>query len=304
MSLSRRGFLAASGAVLLTAAACGAKTAARPTASDPAEPLPPIGTRIEALEKRHNAFVGLYGQNLDSKVEVAHRDGDLFAMCSTFKGYLSARVLQKAQAGELRLTDTVLVDTELLRPNSPRTEPNVGKPMALSELCAAALQVSDNTAANLLLRVIGGPPAITTFARSIGDDRTRLDRWETELNSALPGDPRDTSTPRALGGGILTVLTGDVLDPPHRKQLEDWMRANTTSSMRAGLPPGWTTADKTGSGDFASTNDVGIAFGPGGERLLLAIMTRTQSNNANTPALRDLVGEVATVAVPALLGQG
>ncbi|MBB3604628.1 beta-lactamase class A [Mycolicibacterium sp. BK556] len=302
MSFSRRGFLAVGAA--LTAAACSPPTTpAHPTLSDPAEPLPPLDQRITALEKRHNAFVGLYGQNLDTKQTVAHRDGDPFAMCSTFKAYLSARVLQKAQAGELALADTVVVDPELLRPNSPRTEPNVGKPMALSDLCAAALQVSDNTAANLLLRVIGGPPAITAFARSIGDQTTRLDRWETELNSALPGDPRDTSTPRALGSGILTVLTGDVLDDPHRTQLEDWMRANTTSSMRAGLPPGWTTADKTGSGDFASTNDVGIAFGPSGERLLLAIMTRTQSSDANTPALRDLVGEVATLALPVLLGK-
>ncbi|SBS79165.1 Beta-lactamase [uncultured Mycobacterium sp.] len=304
MSLSRRRLLVV-GAALTAVAACGEKPSpAHPTLSDPAEPLPPIEQRIAALEKRHNAFVGLYGQNLDSTQSVAHRDGDLFAMCSTFKAYASARVLQMAQAGELRLTDTVVVDPTLLRANSPRTEPNVGKPMALSDLCAAALQVSDNTAGNLLLRVIGGPPAITAFARSIGDDRTRLDRWETELNSALPGDPRDTSTPRALGGGILSVLTGTVLDEPHRKQLEDWMRVNTTSSVRAGLPPDWTTADKTGSGDFASTNDVGIAFGPHGERVLLAIMTRTQSNDANSPALRDLVAEVTTLALPALLGHG
>lgn len=303
MSLSRRGFLVV-GAALTAVAACGTTSGTRPTFSDPVEPLPPIDQRIAALEKRYKAFVGLYGQNLDSTLMVAHRADDLFAMCSTFKAYLAARVLQKAQAGELRLTDTVVVDPQLLRANSPRTEPNVGKPMALSDLCAAALQVSDNTAANLLLRVIGGPPAITAFARSIGDDRTRLDRWETELNSALPGDPRDTSTPRALGGGFRAILTGDVLDVSHRKQLEDWMRANTTSSMRAGFPPGWTTADKTGSGDYASTNDVGIALAPKGQRILLAIMTRTQSNDANAPALRDLIAEVATLVLPTLRGQG
>ncbi|TGD87062.1 class A beta-lactamase [Mycolicibacterium sp. CH28] len=302
MSLSRRGVLLAG--VALTAAACGHRSApAPPTLSDPAEPLPPLADRIAALERRHNAFVGLYGVNLASGVTVAHRDSDPFAMCSTFKAYLSARVLQQAQSGQLRLSDTVVVDPDLLRANSPRTEPNVGKPMALADLCAAALQVSDNTAANLLLRVIGGPPAITAFARSIGDDRTRLDRWETELNSAIPGDPRDTSTPRALGGGIRSVLTTDVLDEPHRRQLEDWMRANTTSSMRAGLQPGWSTADKTGSGAYASTNDVGIAFGPNGERVLVAIMTRTRSNDAEAPALRDLVAEVTTSALPPLLGQ-
>ncbi|KAA0112181.1 class A beta-lactamase [Mycolicibacterium sp. P1-5] len=298
MSLPRRRFLVA-GAVLATAAACGHKTSQTgPALSDPAEPLPPVDQRIGALEKRYNAFVGLYARNLGSDAELAHRDGDPFAMCSTFKTYLSARVLQKAQAGELRLTDTELVEPADLKPNSPRTEPNAGKPMALSDLCAAALQVSDNTAANMLLRVIGGPPAITAFARSIGDDRSRLDRWETELNSAVLGDPRDTSTPRALGGGVARVLTGDVLDLPHRKQLEDWMRANTTSSMRGGLPPGWTTADKTGSGDYASTNDVGIAFGPNGERVLLAIMTRTRSDDAHAEPLRQLIAEVATLVLP------
>jgi len=300
MSLPRRRLLVA-GAALAAVAACGNKSApARPSSSDPVEPLPPIGPRLEELAKRHNAFVGVYGQNLVSNRTVSYRDGDPFAMCSTFKAYLSARVLQKAQAGELKLTDTLEVDPTLLRSNSPRTEANVGKQMAISDLCAAALQVSDNTAANVLLRLIGGPQEITAFARSIGDDRTRLDRWETELNSALPGDPRDTSTARALGGGVAAVLTGPVLDEPHRKQLEDWMRANTTSSMRAGLPPGWTTADKTGSGDFASTNDVGIAFGPNGERILLAIMTRTRSDDPNAPALRPLIGEVTSLMWPEL----
>ena len=110
--------------------------------------------------------------------------------------------------------------------------------MTLDELCQAALQVSDNTAGNLLLKTIGGPPAITAFARSIGDPSSRLDRWETELNSAVPGDPRDTSTPEALGGGYRDLLAGDALAPPQRQQLEDWMRANETSSMRAGAAAG------------------------------------------------------------------
>ena len=109
------------------------------------------------------------------------------------------------------------------------------------------------------MKTIGGPSAIAAFARSIGDPSSRLDRWETELNSAVPGDPRDTSTPEALGGGYRDLLAGDALAPPQRQQLEDWMRANDTSSMRAGLPPGWTTADKTGSGDYGSTNDVVVA---------------------------------------------
>ena len=174
--------------------------------------------------------------------------------------------------------------------------------MSLSELCAAAVQVSDNAAGNLLLQTIGGPQAVTAFARSIGDDRTRLDRWETELNSATPGDPRDTSTPRALGDGYRALLTGDVLAPPQRQQLEDWMRANETSSLRAGLPDGWTTADKTGSGDYGSTNDVGVAYGPGDRSVLLAIMTRSRADDPKAPNDRALVGEITSLVVPWLLG--
>lgn len=302
MTLSRRYLLLAT-ATAAAAAACGKSTYTPPRHSDPAEPLPPLDERIGMLERRHNAVVGVYGANLDTNDTVAHRDNDMFAMCSSFKAYLSARVLQKAQRGELRMTDTLRVDPAAVLPNSPITGPKAGGELSLAELCQAALQRSDNTAANMLLTVIGGPPAITAFARSIGDDRTRLDRWETALNSALPGDPRDTSTPRALGGGFRAILTGDVLDEAHRHQLEDWMRANTTSSIRAGLQPGWTSADKTGSGDFASTNDVGIVFGPNGERILLAIMTRTRSDNADAESLRPLIGEVTTQVLPTLRGQ-
>jgi beta-lactamase class A len=132
-------------------------------------------------------------------------------MCSTFKGYASARVLQMVENGELTLDHKVFVDPAEIVANSPRTQPRAGSDMTLDELCQAALQVSDNTAGNLLLKTIGGPSAITAFARSIGDPSSRLDRWETALNAAVPGDPRDTSTPEALGGGYRTLLTGDAL---------------------------------------------------------------------------------------------
>ena len=280
-----------------------AACAQKPVLADPAEPVPPVHDHIEALQRRHNAKIGVYAVDLDSGNTVTYLDGATFAMCSTFKGYAAARMLQMVQTGELSLDREVFVDpTQAALPNSPRTAPNSGGQMTLAELCAAAVQVSDNAAANLILQTIGGPSAITDFARGIGDDRTRLDRWETELNSATPGDPRDTSTPRALGGGYRTLLTGDVLAPPQRQQLEDWMRANETSSMRAGLPEGWTTADKTGNGDYGSTNDVGIAYGPAGQKLLLAIMTRSQANDPKAPNNRALIGEVTTGLVPWLLG--
>lgn len=278
----------------------------------PAEPgtVPPAAEeRLEELEHQYNAYAGLFATNLESGRTLAHRADDPFAMCSTFKAYAAARVLQKAGRGELDLQQPVFIDPSdpmASVPNSPVTAPRAGDTMPLVQLCAAAVQRSDNIAANLLLQAIGGPPAVTEFARSIGDDHTRLDRWEVELNTAIPGDPRDTSTPRALGGGIQKLLTGTVLGEPQRRQLEDWMRGNTTSalSIRAGLPAGWTTADKTGTGDYGSTNDIGIAYGPNGERVLLSLMTRSQSPNLDANPLRPLIAEVTRSVLPWLTGRG
>jgi beta-lactamase class A len=296
MRASRRRFLVG-GSALAALAACGSPPT---THTAPTTPLPPIDERIAELEQRFDAFAGVYAVDLDSDRFVAHRADDPFAMCSTFKGYASARILQLTAAGEIKLSDLVAVKAADILPNSPITETHVGGMMSLAELCQAALQRSDNAAANYLLRTIGGPGAVTAFARSIGDDVTRLDRWETELNSALPGDPRDTSTPRALGTGYRKLLSGDALPAPQRQQLEDWMRGNQTSSLRPGLPPGWTSADKTGSGDFASTNDVGIGYGPAGQRMLLSFMTRTRADDAKAPDLRPLITELTTLVLPYL----
>ena len=279
-----------------------AACAQKPVLADPAETVPPIHERIEALQRRHNAKIGVYAVDFESGRTVSHLDGESFAMCSTFKGYAAARVLQMVQRGELTLYQQVFVDPAEVVTYSPVTGPRAGGTMPLAEVCQAAVRVSDNTAGNLMLKTIGGPQAITDFARSIGDDRTRLDRWETELNSAIPGDPRDTSTPHALGTGYRNLLTGDVFGPPQRQQFEDWMRSNETSSIRPGLPEGWTTADKTGNGDYASTNDVGIAYGPDGRQVLISVMTRTRSDDPKAPNNRALIGELTTLLLAWLIG--
>lgn len=294
--LSRRNVLAG-GLALAAVAASSPKT----SMADPAAPATSLDEQIAALERRNNARIGVFAVDLDSERTLAHRARERFAMLSTFKPYAAARVLQMSGRGELTLDQKVFVDPASIVEYSPITEPRAGDEMTLAQLCQAALQVSDNTAANLLLDTIGGPPAITAFARQIGDQQSRLDRWETELNSAIPGDPRDTSTPEALGRGYRTLLAGDALAPPQRQQLEDWMRRNETSSMRAGLPTGWTTADKTGSGDYGSTNDVGIAYGPDGQRVLLAMMLRSARDDPDAEGMRPLVGELTALVLPALL---
>ena len=183
--LSRRSVLVG-GLAAAGLAACSQK----PVLADPAEPVPPVHAQIEALQRRQNAKIGVYAVDLASGRTVSHLDGETLAMCSTFKVYAAARVLQMVGDGELTLDRQVLVDPKWAAlPNSPRTAPNSGDEMTLADLCAAAIQVSDNCAGNLLLQTIGGPSAITDFARSIDDDRTRLDRWEIRTQHCDPRRP-------------------------------------------------------------------------------------------------------------------
>lgn len=303
----RRRVLAA-GAAAVALAASG-YPGPRLAVADPAGPTGagPVEADLAALEDRYNANVGFYGRNLASGRTLAHRADDLFATCSAFKAYVAAQVLQKDQQGQLRLSDEVYIDPALFVPvASPITEPNVGGRMSLWDLCSAAVRQSDNTATNVMLEILGGPPSVTAFARSVGDDRTWMVRWEPDLNTAFLGDPRDTSTPRGMGTGFLNMLTGGenaVLDEPHRAQLEEWMLTIVTGDkrIRAGMPPGWRVASKTGAGDYASTNDIGVAYGPNGERLSLSVMTRTRSDDPQTPRTDALLADVARVVVPWLL---
>lgn len=295
--------------LLVAGAALGVLTACGPRRHDPVllvdSPAPLTATdRLAALEDRYNATVGFYGLNLASNRMLGYREDDMFATCSAFKAYVAGQVLQRDQRGELSLNDPVYIDPAVFVPvASPITEPHLGGYLPLSALAAAAVRQSDNTATNLMLHLLGGPPSVTEFARSVGDDRTWMVRWELDLNTAYPGDPRDTTSPRAMGTGFANMLTGDVFDQPHRALLNEWMSTIVTGDtrIRAGLPPGWTVADKTGAGDYASTNDIGVAFGPGGERVILAVMTRTRSDDPKAPALNDLIADVTRVVLPALI---
>lgn len=263
-----------------------------------------VSGQLAELEDRYNAKIGVYGLNLGTGRTLGYRENDMFATCSAFKAYVAAQILQKDQHGELSLSDMIYIDPAVLVPVASKvTEPHVGGHLPLSELAAAAVRDSDNTATNLMVGMLGGPPSVTDFARSVGDDRTWMVRWETELNSAIPGDPRDTTSPRAMSTGFLNMLTGDVLDEPHRALLWEWMSTINTGDkrIRAGLPAGWGIADKTGSGDYGSTNDLGVAYGPNGERMQLGVMARTRSDDPTAPYNDAIIADATRVAVPWLL---
>jgi beta-lactamase class A len=157
--------------------------------------------------------------------------------------------------------------------NSEQTKHHVDTGLTVAELADFAIRHSDNTAGNLLLRELGGPTAITCFARSLGDRVSRLDRWEPELNSAEPDRITDTTTPYAIGRTYARLLLGDALEPADRRRLTDWMLGTVTSAnrFRRGLPKTWTVADKTGGGSYGANNDAGIAWTPDGAPVVLVV---------------------------------
>ena len=186
-------------------------------------------------------------------------------MCSTFKLLACGAVLARVDAGRESLDRRILVNAGDLVAYSPVTEKRVGKEgMTLTEICEAAITLSDNTAGNLLLANLGGPGGVTAYARSIGDRVTRLDRIETSLNQATPGDSRDTTSPAAMAANLHALVLGRALSSRSRNQLTAWLVASKTGNarLRAGLPKNWRVGDKTGAGEQGTTNDVAVIWPP------------------------------------------
>ena len=229
----------------------------------------------------------------DGRID-GHRLDERFPMCSTFKWLAAAHVLQRVDAQQERLDRRIRFGREVLVPNSPITSKAAGgEGLTLAELCEATITVSDNAAANLILKSYGGPAALTRYARTLGDTKTRLDRWEPALNEARPGDPRDTTTPRAMTAALRATLVGDALSAASREQLRGWMEATRTDvkRLRTDLPEGWHLASKTGTWARGTTNTVGVFWPPGRPPIVVAVYLAEAK--AGEPARDAAVAQVA-----------
>ena len=231
--------------------------------------------RFEQLEASSGGRLGVAALNTADGSYVGYRESERFPMCSTFKLLVVALVLKRSMAERSLLDERVRYGDADLVANSPVTKRHVGEGMTIGELSAAALQHSDNTAANLLLTAVGGPEVLNQFAVSIGDEWFDLLRGEPEVNASVPGDMRDTTTPRAMMLDVQKLLLADdVLGPQQREQLKAWMLGNATGAarIRAAVPgSGWLVADKTGSGDYGTANDVAVVYPPSAAPFVIAV---------------------------------
>lgn len=259
-----------------------------------------FATKCKQLEKASGGRLGVAMLNTVTRERQGYRENERFPMCSTSKLLTVGAVLARVDQGKEQMGRMVHFSRNDLVAYSPTTEKRVAPGMSIEALCAAAVTLSDNTAANLLLATIGGPPGFTRFARTLGDNVTRLDRNEPTLNEALPGDPRDTTTPAAIMMDLRKLVLGEQLSAESRARLKQWLVENTTGNkqLRAGAPKDWMVGDKTGSGNHGTANDVGILWPPKHAPFLAAVYL--------TGATVDAAARDATIAgvgrlVPLLL---
>lgn len=244
-------------------------------AADPATPSDTfIKQKLAELELRHGGRLGVAILDTASQRLIDHRGNERFALCSTFKALAVAHVLARVDRKEEDLSRMIVYGQEQLVTYSPITEKHTGEGgLSVGSICEAAITLSDNTAANLLLDSFGGPESLTDWLRSTGDDVTRLDRREPKLNENRPGDPRDTTTPVAMLHSLRRLALGDALSGASRDQLIAWLVSNKTGDqkLRAGLPKGWRVGDKTGSGSNNAGNDVAVIWPPNRPPLIVTV---------------------------------
>lgn len=259
---ARRRFLQFSGAAL--ASSLLAPALARAAAAVPAVPAAIANAAgFAALEKASGGRLGVTVLDTGSGRRIAgHRQDERFPMCSTFKSMLVAHVLHLADAGRVSLDTRVPIAEKDLLSYAPVARRHVGKDLSVRDLCRGTLTTSDNTAANLLLGVNGGPPALTAFLRAQGDAVTRNDRYEPEMNRFAKGDPRDTTSPAAMAASLARFAVGNGLSAASRLQFADWLIDNQTGDacLRAGLGKRWRVGDKTGSNGEDTRNDIAVLW--------------------------------------------
>ncbi|MEW6341319.1 MAG: class A beta-lactamase [Pseudomonadota bacterium] len=294
----RRAWLRIAATLPLTVA-IGARAAQTPAPDSPGSPDSPEA-RLAQLEQSAGGRLGVFALNTADGTQIGHRADERFPFCSTFKVILIGAILARsAQAAGLMQQRIHYTAGEVVHYSAVTAE-HVSDGMTVAELCAAAIQRSDNTAANLLIRLLGGPDAVTAYARSLGNPVFRLDRLETALNDAVPGDPRDTASPAAMARSLQALTLGEALPLAQRTQLLDWLRGNRMGAqrIRAALPAGWTSGDKTGTGDYGTANDLGLIWPPSRAPILLGIYHTQAQQDAK--ARDDVIAAAARIVVGAM----
>ncbi|ACU36123.1 class A beta-lactamase [Actinosynnema pretiosum subsp. pretiosum] len=253
---------------------------------------------LAELEERHGARLGVRVVDTGSGAAVGHRADERFPVCSLISAYAAGALLVANDWADGFFQQVITYERAELIGNSPVTGSRVDGGMTVAELCDAAIAHDDSTALNELLSLVGGPEAITAFAFALGDEQTRLDRWEPDLNAAEPGDERDTSTPGALAAGYRNLVLGTALEGAReRAELRGWLEGGGTV-LRSVVPRGWVVGGKPGAAEYGTRCDAAIAWPPDRDPLVVVLMSTRPERDARADG--TLLGDAARVALGAM----
>ncbi len=253
----------------------------------------PLAKAAKAIESRLNTRIGVAVFDPASRLNWNYNGDERFPMNSTMKAFACAALLDRVDKKQSTLDQRTIITSDMIVSYSPVTEKHINTAdLTLADHCEATITISDNTSANIILEELGGPIGVTTYMRSIGDDVTRLDRYEPSLNEGTPGDPRDTTTPVAAAQSLYKVLFSDELSVSSRKQLMQWLEANKVgdATLRAGLPHDWRIGDKTGAGAYGSRGNIAIIWPPNHTPVALAVYVT--ENEAEFQARNKAIAEI------------
>lgn len=261
-----------------------------------------ITQQLTQLENSYAGHIGLSAINTANNERIQYRANESFPMCSTAKMLSVATVLQQSNKNTNLLKQKIIYKKSDLVDWSPVTEKHIADGMTVGELCAAAISLSDNTAINLLINKVGGFDPINAYVHSLGDNTSRVDRFEPAVSVTVPGDVRDTSTPASMENNLQKLALGNGLRPAQRQQLITWLKETVTGNARipAGIPKGWVVGHKTGTGsNYGTTNDIAVIWPPKCSPIVVAIYyqgmkaTEVKREAALATATRLIIKEFA-----------
>ncbi len=257
-----------------------------------------VQEKLALLETSSGGKIGLVAINTDNNQMIRYRADERFPMGCTSKMVGVAAILKKSMSNNKFLQERIYYQKSDLTSNSPITEKHLTDGMTIEELCAASISYSDNAAMNFLAKKLGGPEGINSFARSIGDAEFKLDHdWPKEGYGNLQNG-EDSTTAAAMANSLQKIVLGEVLTNPQREKLQNWMKANVTGNnrIRAGVPKGWSVADKTGTGfAYGTTNDIAIIWPP--KKAPVVITVFYSSTKKENPKREDVLASATRIVL-------
>ena len=293
---SRRSGAAVSLGVLLIAASTL-------QAQAPVAPLERLRAAVERTTRSVNATWGIYVKSLETNEELALDADRQMETMSTIKIPLMVEAFEQIKAGRFKLTDKYTFVAADSQPGTGTIQRlDSGAVMTVKDLITMMIIVSDNTATEVLYRMVGGPDAVNKRMDALGLAKTQAmnvpSKWFPALRSAASTEqfyrdgkfPFGLSTPREMGRLLEMMERGTLVDKPSSDLMLQIMRGQLYRTRIPRYVTGYRIPHKTG--DFLPYvgDDVGMLEAPG-KTIVISIFTANHFGSGE--ALENAIGLVA-----------